>query len=154
MDVLKTRRYRITNWLRVTAIFIAIIVLPLQIFLKSMLQEEENKMIKDWQNNTSQGFKDFSYWVYRLTDTQMTLLSSIFLFLCSDSLIAFKTTLLYCLGQYLIVFLKLLYESPRPFWNDSKIEAMFEYCDIDFASPSQHMFNLSFFWPYVIFMYF
>jgi hypothetical protein len=113
-------------------------------------------MIINFQKSTkdSQGYREFLYVIYKITDTQATLLASIFLFLSSDSLIAFKTTLLYCMGQYLIVFLKLVYESPRPFWNDGEIKAMFELCDIDFASPSQHMFNMSFFWFYVIFMYF
>ena len=69
MDVLRTRNYRISNWLRITAIFIAIIVLPLQIFLKSILQEWENQMIIKFQENASDGFKHFSWIILAGTDT-------------------------------------------------------------------------------------
>ena len=78
----------------------------------------------------------------------------IFLFLATDSLIAFKTTLLYSFGLFFIVLMKLIYRSPRPFWSDRDIRVYKETCNFDFSSPSTHIFNLAFFYGYSIFMYF
>mmetsp|Transcript_36909 Transcript_36909/g.56517 ORF Transcript_36909/g.56517 Transcript_36909/m.56517 type:complete len:135 (-) Transcript_36909:135-539(-) len=88
-----------------------------------------------------------------LVSTPITLLAGIFFFLAFDSLIAFKTSLLYCFGIYVMMILKLLYESPRPFWMKHSIQALGQTCKFDFSSPSTHIFNLCFFWLYSIFMY-
>jgi len=53
-----------------------------------------------------------------------------------------------------MILLKLMYESPRPFWLKSEIQSFGKVCSFDFASPSQHVFNVMFFWVYVILMYF
>lgn len=90
----------------------------------------------------------------RSTDNDFTLLLCIVLFMISDSLIAFQCALIYCIGLYSMVLLKLAYESPRPFWMKSNIRTYNNQCDFDYASPSQHIYNLSFFWVYCIFMYF
>jgi hypothetical protein len=58
-----------------------------------------------------------------ITNPNGTILSGLFLFLAFDSLIAFKSTLLYCLGSYIMILIKLLYESPRPFWLVKDIES-------------------------------
>lgn len=78
----------------------------------------------------------------------------IFLFLATDSLIAFKTTLLYSFGLFFLILLKLIYKSPRPFWSDKDIRVYRQTCNFDFSSPSTHMFNMTFFYGYSIFMYF
>jgi len=62
--------------------------------------------------------------------------------------------MLYCFGIFLMVLLKLVYESPRPFWTKADIHTYGDRCDFDFASPNQHMFNTTFFLFYCIFMYF
>lgn len=77
------------------------------------------------------------------------------LFVIADSLIAFKTTLLYCFGLFFITVLKMFYQSPRPFWVDPSIKVLFQSsCNFDYGSPSTHVFNLLFFYGYSIFMYF
>ena len=98
-------------------------------------------------------FVDISKVCVTLASEKTTLLASIFFFLAFDSLIAFKTTLLYCLGQYLMMLLKLLYQSPRPFWMERDIASLGQVCLFDFSSPSMHLFNLCFFWLYSIYMY-
>ena len=81
------------------------------------------------------------------------------LFLGSDSLTAFKSTLLHGIGLYLTVTLKLIYAAPRPYWNtDQKHPIQFvplldSDCYFDFASPVEHVFSLTFFWTYTIYMY-
>lgn len=45
-----------------------------------------------------------------------------FLFLATDSYIALKTSFLYFIGLYAAIILKLLHESPRPYWVDKDID--------------------------------
>ena len=47
---------------------------------------------------------------------EVFLFYSVGLFLASDTLNAFKCTMLYSFGLYFMIALKLMYESPRPFW--------------------------------------
>jgi hypothetical protein len=51
----------------------------------------------------------------------------------------------------LITFLKLLYKDGRPFWVNTKISSF--DCAFDFAGPSYHLYIITFFWSYNIFMY-
>ena len=90
-----------------------------------------------------------------ISDNYVTMLVGMVLFLAADSLIAFKTTLLYCFGLFFITVLKMFYLSPRPFWVDPSIKVLFQTaCNFDYGSPSTHIFNLLFFYGYSIFMYF
>ena len=74
--------------------------------------------------------------------------------MATDSLNAFKCTMLYCFGLYFMIALKLMYESPRPFWVSGKIKSYPGLCRFDFSSPSTHLYNLSFFFTYITFMNF
>ena len=135
---------------------LAITVIPLQIFLKSVLEEKENAILINLQSAQRDKIwlQRFLSMVMGMADVNFTLFSGMMLFLISDSLIAFKTSMVYCFGLYMIVILKLFYESPRPFWNSTEIVTFEGYCDFDFASPGNHVFSLCFFWTYTIFMYF
>ena len=88
-----------------------------------------------------------------LFDTRPTMAVAMFLFLATDSFIAFKSTFLYFTGLWMIILLKMLYESPRPFWVDSDVQVFRQQCFFDYASPSSHLFNLWFFYGYTVFMY-
>ena len=74
-----------------------------------------------------------------------------FLYLASDSLIAFKSAILTCFGLYFITFLKLMYKDGRPFWVDDDVKSY--DCAFDFAGPSYHLYIITFFWSYNIIMY-
>lgn len=82
---------------------------------------------------------------------QFTIWICCFLYLLTDSLIAFKTAILTCFGIYFITMLKLLYKDGRPYWVDAKIEA--SACFFDFSGPSYALFILAFFYSYIIIMY-
>jgi len=75
------------------------------------------------------------------------------MYLATDTYIAFKTAFLYFVGLYMIIVLKMLYISPRPYWKDTGIISFMDKCEFDYASPSTHMFNMFFFYGYSIFMY-
>ena len=64
----------------------------------------------------------FLKWVIWTTDNRTTMAIAMFLFLATDSFIAFKTTVLYFSGLWLIILLKMMYESPRPFWVDTRVQ--------------------------------
>lgn len=117
-------RYKMSNMARIVSIVLAIIVIPLQIFLKSVLEETENGYLISLQNQfrDNKGLQTFLLWVLMVADVNFTLFSGMMLFLVSDSLIAFKSSMVYCFGLYIIVILKLFYESPRPFWNSTDID--------------------------------
>jgi len=73
------------------------------------------------------------------------------LYLSTDSLIAFKSSIMTCFGIYLITFLKLLYKDGRPFWINADIIGY--ECMFDFAGPAYHLYMITFFWLYNIIMY-
>ena len=73
------------------------------------------------------------------------------LYLLTDSLIAFKSALLTCLGIYCITFLKLVYKDARPFWLNDDIDSY--NCAFDFAGPAQSLFTIGFFWVYNVIMH-
>jgi hypothetical protein len=126
------------------------------------LQHSENALIIESQKRLSpDGTTQGSSWmiaffslIEQSARTECALLVCIILFLASDSLIAFKSALMYCLGSYLFVMIKVMYQSPRPFWTSTAIDTYQGYCMFDFASPSTHIFNVVFFLNYNIFMYF
>ena len=72
-------------------------------------------------------------------------------FMGSDSLIAYKTTMCYCVGFYLITLLQMMYREPRPYWVNKNIDVK-AHCPIDFAMPSKGSFNIVFFMSYICFM--
>lgn len=43
--------------------------------------------------------------------------------------------------------------SPRPFWTKKDVKVYNNYCEFDFSNPSEHMYNMFFFYGYSIFMY-
>jgi hypothetical protein len=86
-----------------------------------------------------------------LVRPQVTCLFMTFLYLATDSLIAFKSSILTCFGLYFITFLKLLYKDGRPFWLIDPIDGY--DCMFDFAGPGYHLYIITFFWTYNIIMY-
>ena len=78
---------------------------------------------------------------------------AMFLFLATDSFIAFKSTMLYFSGLWLMILLKQMYQSPRPFWVDPKVKVLVDECKTNYGSPSSHLYNLWFFYGYCIHMY-
>ena len=76
----------------------------------------------------------------------------IFLSLCTDSLIAFKSSLLTCLGLLIISFLNMLFKDARPFWTSPLVKDN-SHCYFDFGSPDAELFILTFFYSYILIMY-
>jgi len=111
-------KYKASNIIKILAIIIAIIIIPLEIFLESVLQSTENNAILSFQRalGDSEGLTVFFSIPIYLLSPHVTLAIMIFLYLAADSLIAFKAALLTCFGLYFLTFLKLIYKDGRPFW--------------------------------------
>ena len=75
----------------------------------------------------------------------------VLLYLGTDCLIAFKSSLLAIFGTYIIMVIKFFMKEPRPFWETNDIKST--NCDLTFSSPDRHAFNLLFFWMYVNYQY-
>lgn len=128
----KFDKYKTSNLLKIVCIILAIIIIPLEIFLESVLQTSEDTLIAHVQEHFPDPFKDaedtkISGWnvffqvpIY-LVKVNMTCLFMCILFLSTDSLIAFKSAILTCFGVYIMTFLKLIYKDGRPFWLAANI---------------------------------
>ena len=74
------------------------------------------------------------------------------LVLVADSLLTFKTTILTTFGIYVMGVMQLAFKDGRPFWDVAGISSN-GHCKLDFGSPNESSFLMTFFWPYVIIMY-
>lgn len=72
-------------------------------------------------------------------------------YLCFDSLLAFKGSIVTAVGIYFMSFLNLIYKDGRPFWNNSEIKSE-NHCVFSFASPSTTCFIVFFFNFYMLIM--
>ena len=80
-----------------------------------------------------------------LFDIRIWQLILILVFYGGDSVLAFKTTLLWCLGLYLNMVLMMFYQFPHPFWVNKNISVNPVACrNIDFACPSDELFSAQF----------
>lgn len=150
---IKFDRYKTSNLIKVICITLAIIIIPLEIFVQHVLQDNESEMIVKLQQSFghSAALEFFMRLPLILVRPQVTCLFMCLLYLASDSLIAFKSAILTCFGFYFITFLKLLYKDGRPFWLDSQVTSY--DCVFDFAGPGYHLYIITFFWTYNIIMY-
>lgn len=118
----------------------------------------ENKLILNIQSSfpfpsstETLGIETFFKTPIYLLQENVSCLYMIFLFLATDSLIAFKSALLTCFGFYAISYLKLVYKDGRPFWLSQDIDGLL--CLFDFGGPAYHLYILCFFFSYNVVMY-
>ena len=116
--VIKFDKYKTSNLIKIICITLAIIIIPLEIFLESTLQSSEDNMIINLQKNfyPTEARSVIFMIPMILVRVEVTVLFMFLLFLATDSLIAFKSAILTSFGIYIITFLKLLYKDGRPFW--------------------------------------
>ena len=150
----KVKKYKLRYFVKIVAIVVAIILIPLQVFLKTTLQKYENELIISTQKNMSNSLLEFLEIFSYSSNIRFILVCGLVLFYLTDSLISFKSTLLYCFGIFSMVMLKVIYTSPRPYWVNGNVNVFGENCYFDFASPSTHIFDIVFYWNYNILMYF
>jgi len=76
----------------------------------------------------------------------------IFMYLMTDSLIAFKSALLNCFGIYCLNMYKIITRDPRPFWLSPDITS-YNNCYFSFSCPSTATYLLVFYWSHTIIMH-
>ena len=69
----------------------------------------------------------------------------------SDSLLAFKTSILYILGTYILMLMQFYQQEPRPYWVHNDLSVVDNICALSYASPSYHIFNVQFITAYYIY---
>lgn len=67
-----------------------------------------------------------------------------------DSLLAFKTMIVYVIGMYIQMLIAFVFTEPRPFWVCNNIFSN-KINSLNFAAPNNHIFNLIFFWFYYLY---
>lgn len=89
---------------------------------------------------------------YYILSPSITAALMIGLSMGTDSLIAFKSAFLTCIGIYIISVLNIFYKDPRPYWAVNGISS-YNICYFDFSVPNLSMFILTFSITYVLIMY-
>ena len=146
-------RYQISTKLAIFWAFLAIIIIPLELFLERLITSLEIPMIENLQknlgeNDTIQTFNEIPLY---LVKPWASLFFMMLLYLTTDSLLAFKSALITSFGYYFLTVLKLLYKDGRPFWVSKEIIGY--RCRFDFGGPSYHLYTLVTFWTYNVVMY-
>lgn len=115
---IKLDNYRTSNTIKIICLVLAIIAIPLQIFLDKFLTSVEIPMIIAIQNafGDSKALLNSFAIPMILVRPQATMNFMEFLYLTTDSLLAFKTAVITCFGYYILTCLKLMYKDTRPFW--------------------------------------
>ena len=145
-------KYKISYLVKIICFVLAVIILPLEIVIRSWMMEQEDQAILDIQKSDSSSLIKLAEVFRVLGDIKFIQGFSFFLYLFSDSLLGFKTALVTQFGIIIVNFLKLLYKVPRPFWVAENIIG--RKCVLDFAGPSDHVFLSVFFYTYVIIIFF
>ena len=130
-------------FIRLVAMVLFIIVLPLQLLFEGTFQSlENNNLIIPLQRSLPGECKNrFEYCnllvsipIY-ITSSYATSIIIIILSLSTDSLIAFKTALTLNFGIMILCFFEMIYKDGRPFWNSMEILSN-QFCFFDFGSPN------------------
>jgi len=157
--VIDTNSYMPGSFLRLVTLITIIVIIPLQLFCDGFVQSKEQTLIihmqtgwipcSDWSTEFCHVAIAIPHWVFR---TKFVVFSCFALLLLADSWLAYKTTLVTCMGIVFISFLQMCFKSGRPFWDVQDITSN-GHCVFDFGGPSESAFNMTFFWTYVIIMF-
>jgi hypothetical protein len=147
--------YECGNTIRMIAVVIAIMVIPLQLFFMGVMKSIEDEfIIVPLQESLPEECKSgicnqiIAIPLY-LFNGSTTVFLCIGYYLCGDSLLAFKGAFLLCSGFFMLTALTMLIKDGRPFWNNDVV-VPFGHCLFDFASPSDTTFVSTFFWLYML----
>ena len=145
-------QYTFSSVFKVTCFIIALIIIPVEIVIRKYLRPYEIDMILGLQESISSDaiIQFFIVWV-NIGEVYITMALAYFFYLYGDSLLGFKVSITTLFGILCISILKIFYKVPRPFWIDNRVQG--RYCLHDFAGPSDHIFEITFFYPYCVFMY-
>lgn len=148
----RMKTIRVSYYLKIFAFIAALIVIPGELILRNTLMDAERGFIKGFQDNLASGAVQFiAKWITQLGEVMFVEGWAVFLYLFSDSLLGFKTSMVTFFGVTMIAIVKLLYQIQRPFWIYSEIEG--KQWNFDFSGPSDHAFLATFFYSYVILIY-
>ena len=152
------RSYQTGQRIRLVAMVAAVLIVPIQILAAGLVKPVEQALILRLQDlpeyciNKGDWCNVIISSGHELFERDSCLIVIYILLLVADSLLTFKTTLLTTLGIYFLSMLQLAFKDGRPFWDVADISSN-GHCKLDFASPSEGAYLMTFFWPYIIIMY-
>ncbi|CAI2364624.1 unnamed protein product [Moneuplotes crassus] len=137
---------------KIIAFAAAIIVIPAELILRDVLMDAEQGFISRFQRALHHSFwATLAKIIIYTGEVKFIEGWAVYLYLSSDSLLGFKTSMVTFTGVLLIALLKLLYQIPRPFWISTEVQG--KACNFDFSGPSDHVFLATFFYSYVVLIY-
>ena len=143
---------RVSYYIRFIAFAIALIAIPTELVLRNIAFESEKNFIISFQQ-TFPG--DFYIILWRIIVFFGEILFiealAVFIYLFADPLLGFKISIVTFFGIFMISFIKLIYQIPRPFWKYLEIKG--KKCSYDFSGPSDHAFVTTFFYSYAILIF-
>jgi hypothetical protein len=142
--------------IRLTLIMLALIILiPAISILRNKFREIEKPWII-WIQNNLQFIGMLGRVNYTILSTDNCQIIMCCLFFYSDSLLAFKMALMFCIGQFMVMVIKFFYHEPHPYWLTRDIKFHEEMCNdlkLEYGLPSFMLFNLQFLWVYINYNY-
>lgn len=151
---IKLESYKVSNTVIMISIIIGIFLIPSQLFLQGVMKDVEDPFIVQVQ---STGFCTTGFCNKLISAPAQIFqpfvagLLMVAWYLCFDSLLAFKGSIVTAVGIFFVSFLNLMYKDGRPFWNASAILSE-NHCVFSFASPSGTSFTVFFFNFYMLIM--
>jgi hypothetical protein len=135
----------------IICLLICVFYIPMELVCKTMIKPYEQDFLmkmQGWRDSHSGAMQTFfSVPRYMLDDrTFLSFLMCLNSF--SDSLLAFKTLLLTCVGYFLLCFFKMIFMDSRPFWDVALINSG-EFCKFGYGAPQYEGFFTVFTIPYL-----
>lgn len=149
---LRLKTMKVSFLIKILAFTAAIIVIPAELLLRNITMHAERDMIIGFQETFSHHFwQALAKVIIQLGEVMFVEGWAVFLYLFSDSLLGYKTSMVTFFGVFIIAIIKLIYQIPRPFWIFGDVEG--KACTMDFSGPSDHAFLATFFYSYITLIY-
>lgn len=139
-----------------TLILLALIILiPAITILRGKFMEVEKPIIM-WVQENLHFISSLGRFNFIILSTDNCQIIMCCLFFYSDSLLAFKMALMFCIGQFMVMMFKFFYREPHPYWIAPEIKYNEAHCGtlkLDYGLPNYMLFNLQFLWVYINYNY-
>ena len=143
---------RVSYYIRIIAFAAAMIAIPTELVLRNIVFDGEKDFIINFQKTFSGDFFTVLCNIIIFFGEVLFIEAlAVFIYLFADPLLGFKSSLVTFFGVFIIAFIKLIYQIPRPYWKFLEIEG--KKCNFDFSGPSDHTFLSTFFYSYIIIIF-
>lgn len=139
--------------LKFIGIVIMLVIFPLITFLEDFMAEKENILVIELQDkfpeDKNQSLVGLLSLICKINGEINNLFLLLFLYMLTDTLIVFRSFVLYTVGNSIFGMIKLIYMANRPFWVKSTVVIYNGQCHFDYSMPAIDIFNTLFLWMYL-----